>query len=126
MFDNEPLLAYFYPYWYRSVKRKRALKNRDPWEVFLLWQKEDIDMQFVARISRVIASVAEYPSSLFVPEDEFLVLVADYDGSFTDCIIWQDLQKKIFCKRIEYEELFNAQSQYWSYLEFLYQITPYS
>jgi len=51
---------------------------------------------------------------------------AHYD-SLTEYSIWEDLQKKIFTKNVEFEDLFlNEQMQHWSYLDFLLQIAPYS
>ena len=124
--DSVPWWAYFCHYGYRDTTRRRILKQRDPWEVFLLWQNESIDMKFVARVSSVIASAASHPNSLFVPKDNFFCLVADYDGSFTEVNVLDDLQQKVFSRSIEFEDIFNAQSQHWNYLDFLHQIAPYS
>jgi len=52
-------------------------------------------------------------------------LVADFDGSFTASYIWHDLQEKVFKKTVEFEDLFNEETEHWRYLDFLNHITSY-
>jgi hypothetical protein len=98
-----PNWAYCFRNRYCYKKICNILKRRDPWEVIPIWTNENIDLYLIARVSKIIMEVASWPNSLFLPFDEITVLAADYDGSFTDIHIWNELNSSVFKKQIYYE-----------------------
>ena len=100
-----PFWARFFPSRYMFAKGSKVLRGRDPWEVFVLWQKVDIDLSFVGDVSRIIADIADWPNSLFIPNDSTQFLVSDYHGSFTDIHVWRKLESKIFYREIKCSDI---------------------
>jgi hypothetical protein len=112
-----PIWACLFPNRYMFAQRNKILKYRDPWDVFILWQRVNIDLNQVGIISKIIASTAGWSNSLFIPNDSIWAMVTDYDGSFIDIHIWHELEISFFHKKIDYPEQWCNNEL--SYLDFL-------
>ncbi|MDR1925296.1 MAG: hypothetical protein LBQ66_13080 [Planctomycetaceae bacterium] len=104
---------------YFFAKQKRILKHRDPWEVFALWHTINIDIVKVGVISNIFADIGHWPNSLFIPDDKIMVMMADYEGTFAEFCIWQELELIVFKKKCQLDF---AQLKPMSYIEFLRKI----
>ncbi|MGL6197061.1 MAG: hypothetical protein ACRC2T_19790 [Thermoguttaceae bacterium] len=113
-----PFWAYFFRHRYFFWKLKLIQKKRNPWDCFLKWQEKKVNWDHLKTVSEIIARTAGWPNMLFIPDDDIAALTTDFDGSFIDIHIWQELETQLFKKQMEY----TGQMQHGSYFDFLERV----
>jgi hypothetical protein len=92
---NENSSIFFSKEWTAKKKCSIILKKRDSWKVFLEWREKPINWFLLSNISTLISKILWWPTSLFLPEDNMLPIVYDYDGTLGFAHFWDELEKII-------------------------------
>jgi hypothetical protein len=103
----------------RCAKKKciAVLKKRDLWEVYLAWNRKSVNFFLLSNISTLLSKTLWWPNSMFLPEDNMLPIIYDYDGTLGFIHFWQELENTVGYT-ISYPDNINEQC-YVDFIEFL-------
>ena len=99
------------------------LLSRQYSEVRSLWQNENIEIDKIECISKIVKDCACWKNHFFIPDDNFRVLIADYNGMMNEIFLFQSLNKAFEINSESYEIAINSIQRYADFIRFVLQFS---